>query len=308
MRVQQGVHVVTVSYWSSSQLSGMLAELAGRFPVTVVDNADGTDIETQRVSAGHDYVAIGHNSGFGSACNVGARRSSSAYVLFLNPDCRVSPSTVDALVSLLDRRPDAGACAPRLGRRQIYGGAAPGFWSAVGYLALPDALLGSRCVWATATRARGPVAVGWASGACLLVRREAFDAVGGFREDLFMYNEDLDLSARLRRSGWCVLVDPRLSADHAGAQSSVAPVDTANSWSRSTLRYLGRSWRSTGIAAILGAGMWRRHLVALAGGRRRATFAPEFTAQLLRRRTTTDPAADRPERCLSTACDGSRSE
>lgn len=298
------MQVVTVSYWSSVQLAGMLDGLAGRYPVTVVDNAERVDPDTRRVCAGHRYIAIGRNAGFGYACNVGARESASAYLLFLNPDCRADPSTIDGLVSALEERPDAAACAPRLGRRQIYGGATPGLLPALGYLLLPDSLLGSRCVWATATRARAPIAVGWASGACLLVRRAAFDAIGGFRPDLFLYNEDLDLSDRLRANGWRVLIDPRLLVNHAGAQSSAATVDTANLWSRSTHRYLGRSWRSTVVAAILAGGMWRRHLVALARGRRGATFAPQFTAQLVRRRTTTDPADDPPESCPSTACDG----
>jgi GT2 family glycosyltransferase len=188
----------------------------------------------------------------------------------------------------LDARPTAAACAPRLfggsGRRQIFGGAQPRLATALGYLALPDRLLGRRCVWATATRSRAPVAVEWLSGACLVVRRAAFEAVGGFREDLFMYNEDLDLGARLRAAGWELLLVPGVAGYHAGGRSSRFPVDVAGLWSRSTRRYLGPGRRASLVAWLLLAGMARRHVVARLGGRRGATFAPRFASELLRSR------------------------
>ena len=53
----------------------------------------------------------------------------------------------------------------------------------------------------------GPV--GWLSGSCLLVRRAAFDAVGGFDPDYFMYFEDVDLGERLGRAGWQNVYVPR---------------------------------------------------------------------------------------------------
>src|SRR6185437_7241830 len=58
---------------------------------------------------------------------------------------------------------------------------------------------------------------GWLSGSCMLVRREAFDAVGGFDPAYFMYFEDLDLCERIGRAGWQnVYVRPRWCATRAG--------------------------------------------------------------------------------------------
>jgi N-acetylglucosaminyl-diphospho-decaprenol L-rhamnosyltransferase len=57
--------------------------------------------------------------------------------------------------------------------------------------------------------------VGFASGAALVVRREAWDAAGGFDEAYFMYGEDLDLSLRLRLAGWEIGLAPRARVEHA---------------------------------------------------------------------------------------------
>jgi GT2 family glycosyltransferase len=284
--------VVVVSYWSSIQLVGMLSGLPGRCRVTIVDNAEGVDADTQRVCDDHvasvTHVALGRNWGFGHACNVGARHGSAPFILFLNPDCRVDERVIDSLLSTVECRATVAACAPLLTaddshRRQIFGGAAPRLSTALGYLGLPDRVLGRRCIWATTTRSRAPVGVDWLSAACLVVRRKAFDAVNGFREDLFMYNEDIDLCARLRQDGWAVVLDPRVAGRHAGGKSSGVSVDVPGLWSRSTLRYIGlagRSWRSVLLAVLLLGGMCRRHVVALLRGRVGATFAPEFAAEM----------------------------
>jgi GT2 family glycosyltransferase len=290
---ESSLDVVVVSYWSSVQLIGLLGGLPGRFPVIVVDNAEGVDDDTRRVCDDHaasvTYVPLGRNLGFGQACNVGARQGSARYILFVNPDCRVDEHMIDILLSTLECRPTVAACAPLLTaidshRRQIFGGAAPRLLTALGYLALPDRLLGLRCIWATTTRSRAPVGVDWLSGACLVVRREAFKEINGFREDLFMYNEDIDLCSRLRRDGWVVVLDPRVTGRHAGGKSSGVSIDVPELWSRSTLRYVGLaepSWRSVLLAVLLLGGMCRRHIVALLRGRTGATFAPQFAAEML---------------------------
>jgi N-acetylglucosaminyl-diphospho-decaprenol L-rhamnosyltransferase len=312
--------VVVVSYWSSLQLTGLLAGLPRDCTVTVVDNAEDVDRDTRQVCDDHGarvaHLPLGRNTGFGYACNVGARNGNAPFILFVNPDCRVDEHVIGTLLATMANKPTVAASAPLLtaddSRSQIFGGAAPRLRTALGYLTLPDRLLGRWCIWARTTRSRTPVRVEWLSGACLVVRREAFDAVNGFREDLFMYNEDIDLCVGLRRDGWTVILDPNVTARHAGGRSSRLDVDIAGLWSRSTLRYLGvaeRSFRSVLIAVLLLGGMCRRHVVAVllmrarrtGGSHHGATFARQFAAELFKmlRNITRHPATSPPQRAES---------
>jgi GT2 family glycosyltransferase len=62
--------------------------------------------------------------------------------------------------------------------------------------------------------------VGWATGACLLVRAPVFRAIGGFDERIFLYFEDKDLCRRFRQAGWAVLVCPGVWLEHELGGSS----------------------------------------------------------------------------------------
>jgi N-acetylglucosaminyl-diphospho-decaprenol L-rhamnosyltransferase len=82
----------------------------------------------------------------------------------------------------------------------------------------------------------------WVSGACCLVRREAFESVGGFDEGYFMYVEDLDLCWRLRRAGWRVLYEPSAVAVHQQGLSTAAhPYRMLAAHHRSALRFARKS-------------------------------------------------------------------
>ena len=71
-----------------------------------------------------------------------------------------------------------------------------------------------------AVRATNPVTVDWVSGACMMIRREAFDAVGGMDEGFFLYWEDADFCRRLQRAGWRTMYVPHALATHVGGGSS----------------------------------------------------------------------------------------
>ena len=99
-----GVDAVVVSFNSRAHIRSCLEPLAAErdFNLFVVDNASRDDslerIRDLRVSA----IALDHNHGFAHACNVGFREGRASYVLFLNPDARIEPSGVHALVRVLD--------------------------------------------------------------------------------------------------------------------------------------------------------------------------------------------------------------
>jgi N-acetylglucosaminyl-diphospho-decaprenol L-rhamnosyltransferase len=129
--------------------------------------------------------------------------------------------------------------------------------------------------WTTAYRrekgdpTEGPT--GWLSGSCLLLRREAFEAVGGFDEGYFMYVEDLDLCERIGRAGWQVVYVPASVVLHAGGHSTRRHRDAmAKAHHDSAYRYLSRRYAgpcNLPLRAVLRLGLWARYLVSRRVGR-----------------------------------------
>ena len=160
------------------------------------------------------------NIGFARGNNIGIAASTGRYVLLLNSDTIVPPGTLARLVAFMDAHPQAGACSPRLlqpdGTPQPY---AFGCDPTLGYLLRRgvNRLLFRRPLhdWAVAE----PIEVDWVSGACLLVRREAIDQVGGLDEAMFMYFEDNDWCRRMRLAGWQVYYVPTVEITHIGGAS-----------------------------------------------------------------------------------------
>jgi GT2 family glycosyltransferase len=150
----------------------------------------------------------------------------------MNPDCRLGAGAIATLRNQLDSHARCGIVGPRIldpdGAEQ---GSARGdpdmFTGLFGRTALfrrllPGLAVSQRNVIAAATMppAAASVVVDWVSGACMLARREALDAVGGFDERYFLYWEDADLCRRLRRQGYEVRYVPSATAVHRVGQSS----------------------------------------------------------------------------------------
>lgn len=232
---------IAVVSWNTRELLGRCLRslspdvAAGRASVWVVDNAstDGSADLVRREAPWATLVEPGENLGFGAAVDLVAERTDSPWLAPANADVALAP---DALVALLEggSDPRVGVVAPRLvlpdGRTQH---------SVYPFPTLPFTLLFNaglpRVVPGLAerlcleghwdpTRAR---IVDWAIGAFLLVRRSAFDAVGGFDAGQWMYAEDLDLGWRLHAAGWATRYEPRAIVHHEeSAATSAAFGDT----------------------------------------------------------------------------------
>lgn len=216
--------LVVVHYRGEADLLELLALLPGHDAV-VVDNSP----EPARTAAllagatGARHLPSGGNVGFARAANLGARAVTAPYVLFANPDARPGLEQVCALVRLLETDPGLAAVAPAVldgsGRGRGGGGRQPSVTSALAMLAGPLGRASQR-IWTTPRDALQEVE--WLSGAVLLVRREAFLAVGGFDEHYPLYNEDMALGARLRAAGHRLALDGRVRVSHPGGGSSSA--------------------------------------------------------------------------------------
>src|SRR5262249_38349000 len=151
------------------------------------------------------------NDGFGAGINRAAQEAKHAVRLFvLNPDTVLEGPILETLDRLMVDDPKIGVIAPLVretdGSIQPSARAFPGWSTVLGgrstwlTRALPSNPLSARNLL-TGPHVKTPAAVDWVSGACMFIRRQAFDAVGGFDARFFMYWEDADLCRRLRAAG-----------------------------------------------------------------------------------------------------------
>ena len=202
--------IVTVCYNSLAVLPAMLSSVPQGVPVVLVDNAsaDPVALDGLAESAGARVVRSAKNLGFGVGCNLGAAQAVTEFVLFLNPDAALEPGCVAALEAGMDRHPAAAAANPRISDA----------WGRP-YFKRRSALL---------PRARH-MARGWPptdcdvtvlSGAAIFVRRAAFEQVGGFDPQIFLYHEDDDLSLRLAAQAGPLMFIRDAAIRHIGGSSS----------------------------------------------------------------------------------------
>lgn len=265
--------VVTVTYSPGSHLDRFLATLghATDRPVTVVmaDNGstDGAPEEALERHANTHLLRTGGNLGYGTAVNraVASIEQDAAadpeFLIVANPDVQWGPGSIDALLEAAGRWPDAGALGPLI--RDPDGSVYPSARH------LPSLVRGGMHAvvgpfwrsnpWTAAYRqdreepSERPV--GWLSGSCLLLRRAAFDQVGGFDERYFMYMEDVDLGDRLGRAGWRNVYVPAAEILHdKGHSTGRDPARNLAAHHRSTYTFLadryGRWWQAPLRAAI----------------------------------------------------------
>jgi GT2 family glycosyltransferase len=215
-------------------LSSIAGELAGRpWDGFVVDNAsrDGSGAIALDFAPAVTLIANPANVGFGRAVNQGLARTRAPFVLIMNPDCRLQPGALAALEAELRRQPQCAIVGPRIldpdGSVQGSARGDPdmftGFFGRSTALRrlLPWLPVARRNVVDERVPAGAPsVVVDWLSGACVLARREALAAEGGFDERYFLYWEDADLCRRLRTRGYDVRYVPAASAVHRVGHSS----------------------------------------------------------------------------------------
>jgi len=214
----------------SQSMGGAPAGDAPRYEVIVVDNgsADGSPDMLRATFPWARLLANSDNRGFAAANNQGLHIAQGRYLMLLNPDTEVVGGGLPAMLQYMDEHPDIGLLGPQLvypdgaiqpSRRRfptyatgfIESTAAQRWWPAHPLLRryymqdMPDDQVQD---------------VDWLVGACLLLRRQAYEQVGDFDERYFMYSEELDYAYRLRRAGWRAVYLPAARVVHHEGRSS----------------------------------------------------------------------------------------
>jgi GT2 family glycosyltransferase len=227
------VSVVVVTFESRDVIAGCLESLDE--PVVVVDNAsaDGTAAFVRERFPSVRVLELEQNIGFGAAANAGVDAVESEYVLVLNPDARPVGDAVSSLRACAGASPKAAIAVPALvdedGRPQP---------SRIGYPTWR--WTGSPAVTSFPGRRAANAEHGFAVGAALLFRREAFRSVGGFDPDYFLFYEEVDLCLRLEQAGWAIVSCRAATFQHTGGTS------TRRDWAESYRRQLAGHLRFIG--------------------------------------------------------------
>ncbi|MGA2527557.1 MAG: glycosyltransferase family 2 protein [Acidimicrobiales bacterium] len=239
------IAAVIVNYNAGDALSECVASLEREHvrEIVVVDNGS-TDGSLDCLPARFPEVRVlhtGRNLGYGGGVNFGAHEVGGDLILVCNPDLQIQTGAVNALLSRIERDQSLGLVGPALvgiDRGPHPSGRAfptvrrSSLQAALGVLA-PGSTYSRR--YREANRARAATGiVDWVTGACFLVRREAFDAVGGFDDRYFMYVEEVDLCWRLTQAGWRIGYESSAHVLHlAGVSTAAAPfrMIAAHHWS-----------------------------------------------------------------------------
>ncbi|WP_282948127.1 glycosyltransferase family 2 protein [Cellulomonas endometrii] len=277
------VRVVSIVFHPGDELADFTRSLAAATTADVdlvlVDNGtDGAVADRLAAEAGGRVVRTGENLGYGGGANAGARGATQPWLVVANPDVVWEPGSLDTLLAAAERYPRAGALGPALLNEDgtVYPSARelPSLTQGVGHAVFGKVWPGNP--WTRAYQRRQETAgqerpAGWLSGACLLLRREAFEAVGGFDESYFMFFEDVDLGERLALAGWENVYVPSARVVHVGGVSWKArPARMISAHHASAERYLHRRyhrWYQWPVRAAISVGLKAREVVELRAAR-----------------------------------------
>ncbi|MDT7539780.1 MAG: N-acetylglucosaminyl-diphospho-decaprenol L-rhamnosyltransferase [Actinomycetota bacterium] len=270
------VRVVVVTYSPGESLTEFLSSLrtatTSSYEVVLADNGSTDGAPEAAVGPGVTLVRTGGNLGYGRGANAGAVGAVGDWLVIANPDVAWSSGSLDVLLEAGLRWPEAACLGPaiRTPDGQLYPSARafPSLGRGIGH-----ALFGwfwPSNPWTRSYRAEvgkpveGPT--GWLSGSCMLIRRSAFEQVGGFDPAYFMYCEDMDLCRRFAEAGWQNVYVPSAVVTHIGAHAtSRAAGAMVAEHHRALYRYLSRQYagpRYVVVRAVLAAGLFLRYLLA----------------------------------------------
>jgi GT2 family glycosyltransferase len=201
---------IVVAYNSGAALTRCLDALCGDdVDVVVVNNGDrGPEIEDAAERESVRLLEAGNNNGFGAGCNRGAAATDADVLVFLNPDTVAQHGAVAALARRLED-PGVGIVQARLRLLER-----PDLLNSSGNVVHVSGLAWPGGFGDPVDRLVEPREIAYASGAALAIRADLFSELGGFTEELFLYQEDLELCWRARLRGLQIVVDPGADVLH----------------------------------------------------------------------------------------------
>ena len=189
--------------------------------IVVADNAstDGSLQMLEREFPTVRRIVLDRNYGFAQGYHLALEQVDAEFYLLLNNDVQVGADWLLPLLEYMDKNPHVAACQPKLlchwdRTRFEYAGASGGYIDAWGYPYCRGRVMG------TVEEDRGqydePASLLWATGAALMIRREAYWLAGGLDGRFFAHQEEIDLCWRLRSRGYGIACVPQSKVWHVG--------------------------------------------------------------------------------------------
>ncbi len=217
--------VVILNYNGASLLSRFLPAVIRHSPsarIIVADNASTDEsLELLRKSFPEvQVIALDKNYGYSGGYNRALAQTDAEYCVLLNSDVEVTAGWLEPLVNLMEQHPDIAAIQPKILAYHKpdhfeYAGAAGGFLDTLGYPFCRGRIFDY--TEKDIGQYNDTREVGWASGACLMVRTSVYRSLGGLDEDFFAHMEEIDLCWRMIRRGWKVFYCGTAAVYHVGA-------------------------------------------------------------------------------------------
>lgn len=248
--------------------------------LTIVDTGNDPALAELAKDAALDATVLTRpdNPGYGTAANAAVSLGRAPLVLVANADVWVHAGALETLAQALDDAPDAACAGPLLlnadGSPQDSAFTFPGLGQAAfDLIPLPARLRGSRLngrLWS-----RGAARdVDYVLGAFMLMRRQAFELVGGFSSAYWMYGEEVDLCRRFWDDGWRVRFVPTAQVTHIGAATtSSRDFEMLPHLYRSRARWYRQHCAAPMASAAIGLMWLALGLRARLPGPRRAVYA-----------------------------------
>lgn len=272
------VGLLLITYQSAEDLPTFLDSLEAavdplEVDVVCVDNTSTDNGPDLVEKFGGRVTRNTRNVGLAAAINQAAAQTDAEWLLVANPDTQLAPGAISALVETAKAEDRIGMIGPRIlrldGTPYPSGRRFPSLLVGIAHALLGGVWPGNPATRRYFGRAVTEVSdVDWISGCCMLFRREAFEAVGGFDTRYFLYFEETKMALDMHRAGWRVVLDPSVAIRHReGGSMRSAPFRKVRSHHRSALRFYcdyhkGSPWIV--FAPLVAVGLVVRGLLATA--------------------------------------------
>ena len=227
---------IIVNYQQSESLKGCLNSIYQTiqeidFEVIIIDNSE-EDLGLQSLKENYPKVQIVYNPtnvGFSKANNQAAKIARGKFLFILNPDTILKEQAINSMFRHIRSNMEIGALGPKVlnpdGSLQYSCRRYPTLWTglfnrySIFSRLFPQNRFTRRYLMLDFEH-NETSPVDWLSGCCLMIPKSVFEAVNGFDENYFLFNEDIDLCRMLNQSGKKVIYFPEAKVIHKVSTSN----------------------------------------------------------------------------------------